>query len=78
MDATQRRVRYLMANRHVSEPTAAEIVRRAYASGTNDRELGFTAAQCLRLRHARGKGHYARQREAARTRRLRLARLWGG
>jgi hypothetical protein len=53
MDATARRVRYLMAGRHVSEPAAAEIVRRAYVSGTSDAELGLTPAQCRRLRHKR-------------------------
>lgn len=80
MDATARRVRYLMANRRVSERTAAEIVRRAYVSGTSDRELGLTPAQCLRLRHSRtsGPGHYKRKRGLALARKLRLRALRGG
>lgn len=67
MDATARRVRYLMANRRVTQRTAEEIVRRAYRDGTSDEALGFTAAQRSRLRHHRnisGPGHRTRKRQA--------------
>lgn len=54
MSNTERRIRYLMANKHISLDEARERVRRAYRDGLSDEQLGLKPAQCRRISHSRG------------------------
>lgn len=83
MDNTERRIRYLIANRPgVSLDAAREHVRLAYVNGTSDKELGLTPAQCRRIRHnphtAPGGSHFRRQRDTRKARVMRRIALPGG